>query len=99
LQSGVTPARNSCYSDLWKKAYEAFLTAEHMIQKILEKNASLNTQYELARAMIRARLDEILTLRHELSNADRTFRINNMEVIIRDGPEPRRISKQNLVLV
>jgi hypothetical protein len=69
-----------------------------VIQKIIEKNTSLTTQYVLARTTIRARDDEILTLRHELPNADRNFRINNMEVIIRDGPEPRRISKQNLVV-
>jgi hypothetical protein len=87
LRSGVTPAGNSYYSDLWKKAYEAFLTAGHVIQKIVEKNTSLATQCELARATIRARDDEILTLRLELSNAERTFHINNMEVTIRDDPE------------
>jgi hypothetical protein len=85
LQRGLTPARNSSNSDLWKKSYEAFLTAGHVIQKIIEKNTSLTTQYVLARATIRARDDEILTFRQELSNADA-------------GPEPRRTSKQNLVV-
>jgi hypothetical protein len=49
LQRGLTPARNSSNSDLWKKSYEAFLTAGHVIQKIIE-NEILTFRQELSNA-------------------------------------------------